>query len=279
MMGQIWLAIIAGLAAALTASGGAVQAATKITTCGHKINAPGSYLLTTDLNCPATDGIDIATSNVTLMLDGHSITGPNFANIGINIAASGRLSDINIQGKGLIQNFYYGIFLQNVDNSQIQRVISAFSGYAGIISQYNTNVLFSEDVVVQNDLFGLYLYSDSNDEIQQNQAVGNGYAGIIVETGSGNQVHNNGVYGNLNGIYVYYSNNNQVHDNTVLGNGGYPSGQEEGFGVAIGGVGNNVHDNTSQGNFSEDLYDFNFNCTEDSWHNDTFFTANPSCLK
>jgi hypothetical protein len=66
---RLGVAILGGLAATL-AGVGTVQGSVQINTCGYAITLPGTYILAADLTqCPA-DGIDIATSNVVLKLDG-----------------------------------------------------------------------------------------------------------------------------------------------------------------------------------------------------------------
>jgi hypothetical protein len=174
------LAIIAGLAAAL-AGAGAARAQTPITSCGYNITAPGSYVLAADIGpCPG-NGINVKVSNVNLMLNGYSITGPaNGGGTGINICApsggtcgSGRISNINIQGLGLLQKFANGIYLQNVDNAQIQNVFASFNNF-GLISSNCTKLQFNANVATTNADDGFHLFHDSNDQVQQNRASGNG---------------------------------------------------------------------------------------------------------
>ena len=84
---------------------GAVQAQTFINTCPFVISSPGDYLLSADLICSGGDGITIASGNVRLALEGHTIT----AGVGANraIVAStefGVLQNVRILGPGLITN-------------------------------------------------------------------------------------------------------------------------------------------------------------------------------
>jgi parallel beta-helix repeat protein len=277
-------AIIAGLAAAGT---GVAQAATPITTCGTTISSPGSYVLTSDLGPCGGNAINITASNVNLMLNGFTITG---APGGTGIAAY-VVSNIQIQGPGLIQQFVNGIYLQSVSNSQIQQVVTAFNTY-GILSQGSTGLQLQANVFAQNvgtssgggpspTSTGLWLEADSNDHVQQNEVTANAY-GIIVASGSGNQVQNNSVDGNGSiGIYIDSSNNNSIQNNTVFGNGTATSASPSGYGVYINGTGNGIHNNTSEGNVTDDLFDATTSppCDTNSWHNDTFFTANQSCIQ
>jgi hypothetical protein len=144
------LAIIAGLAAAL-AGAGTARADTVITSCPYTISTPGAYALAADLTC-SENGINIAVSNVTLSLNGHIITGPNNGGgTGVNICArtppigacgTPRISNVQVQGPGLLQEFANGIYLQSVDKSLIQNVVSAFNSL-GIASTNSTNLQFN----------------------------------------------------------------------------------------------------------------------------------------
>ena len=91
-------------AVALVARAGSAQADTLISICGY---AAGKYRLATDLGPCSGDGIDIRTGNVTLDLDGYTITGPahgNGAGIDVEIGGSGA-KGINIEGPGVSKSF------------------------------------------------------------------------------------------------------------------------------------------------------------------------------
>jgi hypothetical protein len=64
-----------GLAVLLLATRPA-QAATNVTTCGQTLSTPGEYILVRDLDCSGTfaNGINIAATNVTLHLAGHTLS-------------------------------------------------------------------------------------------------------------------------------------------------------------------------------------------------------------
>jgi parallel beta-helix repeat protein len=222
------LKIIGGLALALACAATA-QAAVPITTCGYTISTPGTYVLDAGFpsGCPG-NGIIITASNVTLMLGGHAIlpTPENPGATGIVVQGPGRIRDIHIQGSGLIQQFQIGIQLVNVDNSQIQQVVSAFNSVSGIATSNCTNLQFSGNVLAANDQGGsagldgggLVVGNDNGDKIQQNEVTGNGTmgvgSGIVVSGGSGNQVHDNNVDGNnFDGILIASSSSNSVFKN------------------------------------------------------------------
>src|SRR5215471_18016048 len=117
--------MLAALSALLVGATQSARAQTQITSCpypGYVITAPGTYVLAADLTCSG-NGIDITVSNVNLMLNGHTITGLG-GNTGINVCAlpapytscnaTARISNIKVQGPGLIQQFANGMFLLNV---------------------------------------------------------------------------------------------------------------------------------------------------------------------
>ena len=205
MIGRFGVAIIAGLAAAL-ASTGAARAQTQIATCPYAISAPGNYVLAADLTCSG-DGIDVKASNIKLMLNDYIITGPNNGSaIGINISFKPSYTNIQIQGPGLIQKFATGIYLVNVQNSQIQNLIAALNG-GGIYSNTGgVNNHFQQNVFAQNGFLsggrgdGITLQNETSSQVQNNDASGNNGSGIA-DFGTGNQIHNNNTGGNgMSGI-------------------------------------------------------------------------------
>jgi parallel beta-helix repeat protein len=247
------------------------------------------------------NGINIVASNVTLNLNGHTITGPQAGGNssgtgGTGIAAfnavfapTPQIQNVQIQGPGLIQDFQNGIYLQAVANSQVNDVVLVLNSF-GIVTNFGTNDQFKGNVAAQNTIAGFDL-RDSNDQVQLNAATANGVTengmvglhgvGIEIE-GNGNVVFNNSADGNLNtGIYIASGNNNQIHANTAFGNTSY--------GIVIqggGGGGNDIHANTALGNggspsipfFTGDLADGNYpGCGTNTWSNDTFLTALQPC--
>jgi hypothetical protein len=284
---RLWPGIIGVLAATL-AGAAAAQAAVPITTCGYTIITPGSYVLAADLNqCPA-DGIDITVSNVNLTLNGHIITGvpPNNSPHGISVQGSGRISNINISGMGLIEQFGQGVALTNVDNAQIDGIVSVFNT-RGAVSSGCTNVQFSQDVFSKNVFNGLDLEGDNADEIQHSEISGNDTISpgsllpqMVINGGGRNQVHDNNIsVGGYIGLRIV-SNNNQIYNNTFFAN--------VSAAIFLGSSNNNnIHNNIAEGNGlsgtqqfapNYDLFDANSNCGTNRWINNKFFTANLSCI-
>ena len=287
--------IIAGLTATLTGVGAArAQAVPTLITmgCGYTITAPGSYALAADIGpCSTSNGINVATSNVVLSLNGHTITGSNNNNgTGINICVQNneicspaRLNNVNIQGPGQLRNFSNGIYLRNVDNSVIQNTVVAFNSL-GLITNGATNLLLKANVAVMNGGDGIHIENDTNDNVQGNIVVGDstvstGDSGIAVVNGSGNEVSNNDINTNsCHGIWISSANNN-IHQNSVFGNGNTNGQNCLGAGIIVwsGAAGNHIHNNTTGGNQIYDLVDVNPSCGSNTWKNDTFSTTYQAC--
>jgi parallel beta-helix repeat protein len=292
---RVGLAVIAGLTAAL-AGVAAAWAAVPITTCGYKITTPGKYELAADLQCPPVGaGIFIAASQVDLDLNGHTISS---GEIGIQVTSLGSpdsvvpLSKIKIHGNGLIERFTNGITFANVTDSQVEGVTVAFNAF-GIGAYLCNNCDFQANIVTQNVLSGLFLENCDGCEIAQNQ-VSYGYdpgrnpSGIEVAGSVGVKMHDNAVTGNYVGVRIEDGTTGaQIYNNLIAGNAGFLTTSAGAGAVGIfvsSGNGNDIHDNTVEANSapgapsSYDLKDDNTNCGTNNWHDNTFFTANQSCI-
>jgi parallel beta-helix repeat protein len=332
---RLGVVVITGLAAALTGAGAALGAhGVPISTCHYNITAPGSYALATDLTCGAgVNGINIFASNVTLDLNGHTITGPNNGGgtgvvVSNNVfAPTPQIQNVQVRGPGLIQDFANGLYLQAASNSEISDVVLIRNSF-GIVTNFGVNDKFKKNVATHNTTAGFDL-RDSNDQIQENVATNNP-VGIEVEVGNGNEIFNNRLAGNnvgdfSKGVYIKASDKNHIHNNIVSGNlnaigdsqgieiegsgnnvsdnavDGNAAGISIGFhsnsssnkiqdnivsgnlfyGMAAGtmALGNEIHDNSAEGNGAFDLIDVNPGCGSNTWRNDTFLTAYQSCDK
>jgi hypothetical protein len=294
---RVGLAVIAGLAAALTGVATARAApAVPISTCGYKITTSGKYVLAADLQCPPVGaGIFIAASQVDLDLNGHTISS---GESGIQVASLGgpgssdglvTLSKIKVHGKGLIEQFTTGISLYNVADSQVEGVTVAFNGF-GIGAHLCDNCNFQANIVTQNVLSGLFLENCDGGEIAQKRNP----RGIEVAGSTGIKMHDNAVTGNYVGVMLEDATTGgrttgaQIYNNLIAGNAGFlttsAGAGAVGIFVSIGPYGNDIHDNTVEANSapgapsSYDLKDDNANCGTNNWHDNTFFTANQSCI-
>lgn len=188
-------------------AGGARPAAglTTINTVPFTLSTPGeTYVLNANLTA-AESALTITASNVTLNLNGRTLTGRG---TGIGVAAVGG-SRVQIVGSGVIQGFTIGVSLLATTLSQVQ------------------------DVEVRDCDAGVVLAIEASDNVVQRvRSHGNGLAGIwlaiIQGTADRNFVLGNWCYDNGEGIIVE-TDNNRVGGNLLTDN------EEEGIFI----VGNN----------------------------------------
>jgi hypothetical protein len=263
------------LASALTAAAMPAQTATSITSCGYQITAAGVYALATDLGpCPA-DGVDVRAGNVTLMLNGHTITGTLG---GAGVAVTG-VANVIIQGPGVVEQFGSGVAFTNTSNSKLLGGTSEYN-VVGVGTSNNTGLQLAGNVIARNSFQGINAANDSKDEIASNAVVVNNtnlgqLTPAILLAGNNNNLHDNQVAGSYIGIQLN-GTGNLVWFNSVFG--------ALGAGIDVGGTGNTIASNIAQGNgLTEgpqfDLYDSNGNCTANTWRKNTFSTASPACIR
>lgn len=268
---------------AMAFAGAAVPgwADTPIAICGYVISVPGNYGVTTNLNCPGT-AITINASNVSLKLNGFIITGPSTAvataayGIDINPGGPVRLNHVAIAGPGLIQNFYDGILINNVDYSQVSQITAAhnFNGIQTTPTGMVNYLTIGSNNLVANQNDGIDLAPATNSTVTYNDLSGNSFWGLCMWNGSQNTVNNNVASGNGADGFYFSNNYSRVFSNVTNGN--------TGSGIAIypavmipltAAVGNEIFNNTSSvGNGESDLDDQNPQGSN-FWSNNVFFTA------
>ena len=238
-----------------------------ISTCPTVITQPGTYSLANDLLCFNTDGIDIQASNVTLMLNRHTITqdSADFGLVHVGISAGVGLpagsTNVQIFGSGTITGFVEGVNFEQVSNSLVEDVISTgnFFGFVvngGFSAGCNqacpsTGNIFAGNTSTFNNQHGFTLNGGNNNTFNANNASNNGARGILLFVATGNN----------------------VTGNTLNNNG------QSGIAIASGtGTGNNLNTNTAQGNGIFDLEDGNPNCGSNTWTQNTFGRANQPCI-
>jgi hypothetical protein len=183
------------------------------------ISAPGSYLLGGDITgCPAKDGIEITTGNVTLDLSGHNVNGGGIVRgslVGIkNVGANGQLSILH----GRVQLWGgVGIDLSGSSTAQIDHVVATGNGAYGVIIDGTSTV--TNTTASANAVTGIAAFGADN-RIAACQADYIGDVGIKL-LGAGNVVENCEV-GSNSGIGVSGANisrivRNHVHNNVSHG--------------------------------------------------------------
>ena len=271
---------------------------TSITTCnptvaapaGSLISASGDYAVNANLTSASGDCILITVRNVSLKLNGFTITGPNGAGVGVDVLPpSGRVDHVAIQGPGSIQGFTNGITINNADYSQVGQVAATHNLSSGIRGDSDTFLTVSSNVLDGNGVWGLLLTNLTSGTISYNEASGNGgstspaAAGGIRITGAANTVNNNVASGNgaqavsgasFNSGITISANSSRVYSNVTNGNLG------PGIQVSSGSTGNLMFNNSSSiGNGTFDLEDDNATCTTDFWSSDVFITRNATCVQ
>ncbi|HVG89895.1 MAG TPA: NosD domain-containing protein [Alphaproteobacteria bacterium] len=238
-----------------------------ISTCPTVITQPGTYSLANDLFCSNTDGIDIQASNVTLLLNRHTITqdSADFGLVHVGISAGVGLpagsTNVLIIGSATITGFAEGVNFEQVSNSLVEDVISTgnFFGFVvngGFSAGCNqacpsTGNIFAGNTSTFNNQHGFTLNGGNNNTFNANNASNNGARGILLFVATGNN----------------------VTGNTLNNNG------QSGIGITSGtGTGNNLNTNSAQGNGIFDLEDDNPNCDSNTWTQNTFGRANQTCI-
>jgi parallel beta-helix repeat protein len=154
---------------------------------GFIITVPGEYSLANDLTCTG-DGIWIQVSNVTLHLQGHTITGAG-GFVGIRVETPFALMtvrDVRIKGPGVVTNFGSGLESLNSADSQMKQVTVTGNGRGVLLGlgapsgAIQSHWQFVSNTVTGNNLQGIFLANTSDCIVVQNDASNNGDAGIAV---------------------------------------------------------------------------------------------------
>lgn len=244
---------------------------TPVTTCGTVISTPGTYQLVNDLvNCPQ-DGIDIVSSDVHLILNGHQISGSdngqegNTNGIAVGIGVPTGVSNVKINGPVTISNFgQAGIAFEGVSSSSVVGVTSTGNKFgfavnaafgAGNPSLRSTGNKFNGNTATANAGHGFTLNGADQNTFRGNDSSGNG-----------------SVFG-AEGFFLFDATGNVVAGNT------FDQNSESGV-LAQGGIGinNTIRGNTAQGNGSFDLQDRNVGCAN-LWQGNNFGSANQPCIQ
>jgi hypothetical protein len=265
------------------------KAGTTITqsTCPVVIAQPGEYALGTNVGpcLPGVDGIDIQASNVTLHLNGHTITGscdPNAIGIHVGMAMSPTtLTQVRVLGTGTIIGFTNGFVADNSAGSFVKFVTitpncSAVSSIGFDIHAPSSQWKLEGNVVLEpannrNNSAGIVLGRTASG-VTDCDVVRNNLNDSISVHGNNHNIINNTANDNMGGIFVT-GNNNEIHANTTDNNNGAP-----GIQVFSGASGNNISGNTSLNNTPYDMEDDNGNCGTNKWKGNKFNIANMPCI-
>jgi parallel beta-helix repeat protein len=241
-------------------------AETSITSCPLRITEPGNYVLNADLTCPA-GGITILASNVSLKMNGHTITA---VLTGITVGESTReLDHVGIQGPGLIISSSQaapadGIMLQNAKYSQVSQV-TIVGASIGIYVELCDFLTLTSNVIGHSGA-GVAMFRTNSNSVTGNDTSGN-TDGISLFLGSGNIISNNIASGNSNSGFNI-TGDARVYGNVTNGNGRY--------GIYVHPGSFQAFNNTSKANGLFDLFDED-GCQSEMWSDNVFWTANFTC--
>jgi len=204
------------------------QGPTVITSLPYDITTPGTYILESDLTT-STYGINVTVENVTIIGNGHTITGPGSESGIIIDGIEGNVTVENIKIKG----FEFGIYVNNISS------LGDKYAYAGIIIRNDTiedteygieidNVYSYGGVIIDNVIIrnsssgGIDLYEGVDVIITNSYINGSDTldAGVIVDDSYGVYINNvtisNTHFPGFDLFYAYYvSIINSKVNNTV----------------------------------------------------------------
>jgi len=221
MRSKAWGFVLFGAMAmlALAGSAGAVDGTVEINQAKvlagsgfpFTIGTSGSYRLTGNLTVPAsTNGINVTANNVTIDMNGFSITGPGSTSGLVNGVSASGIADVTVEN-GTITGMGLAIVLGNFG---IVRNVHADKNGFGIDVGDNSVV---EGCTANNSTANYGIACSNGCSISGNTANNNTDEGIYC-SGSGCQITGNTANGNPNVGIDCNSNACVISGNTVLGN-------------------------------------------------------------
>lgn len=201
--------------------------------CGDVITT--DTVLDADLTC-AGPGLIIGADNITLDLNGHTLTGPgldcpptcSFFSVPDGVRVD-RHNGVTITN-GYITGFVYGIRLIGASHNVIDHVVTTDSTFNGIALSSGLGLSGSDNNVVthcdssNNTVFGIIMNDGSDDNVVQHCALSGNQTGVFIgggRTGAPsfrNHLAQNGVRNNGLGIHFRNADENLVEWNVVEAN-------------------------------------------------------------
>jgi parallel beta-helix repeat protein len=237
--------IVVGL---LTLSG--AEAADKQPQCGDTITVDTT--LDSDLlDCP-NNGIEIGADDITLDLNGHTISGDGeafeqcpkreFCDFGVlNVGHDG----VSVK-KGSVRDFFNaGVLIGSVRDNRVMDVSSKGNGFFGFVVSESSRSLIrdssgsrnpapdgdglgifaSHDIRVVDNSFkhnaqpGIHVAFGSNDNVIEGNLISDSGPGISIENADRNRVRRNRFVGNTAGVIVAPGSHNVIARNHLSGDG------------------------------------------------------------
>jgi parallel beta-helix repeat protein len=194
-----------------------------VASCGEIVNE--DVTLTSDLECGPGDGLIVGANDITINLNGYSITSSDETgseNPSMNYDGSSGIlvpnaQNVAISGLGEVSGFDRGITFMGSSGGQVADIQLA-NNDIGVLMSGSEGTEVSRNTITNN---GIALISDSSNKgvIAFNQVVANLEQGMLVLGSDENVVAANNMFGNgENGIYLdIMSNGNTIDFNTVFG--------------------------------------------------------------
>ena len=179
-----------------------------------KINKPGSYRLTENLDVKGGDAIDVLTSNVTIDLNGFSIVGSSVKSSGIGINAS-KMAFVKVANGSIVNMTGAGLVLGN--NGAAKGLGVNGNGADGI--DCGNDCALIDDSVTNNTAYGIL--AGANAIVRGNSANDN-HNGFGIAVGNGSSVTenvaNDNAVGGIRGSTNSTPCNCRIVGNTADGN-------------------------------------------------------------
>ncbi len=182
------------------------------------ISTPGSYFLIKSVTGPANtigNGITIASDDVTLDLNGFSVTGTGadgHNNYGFGINVSLNPSHNIVIRNGVVRDWNYGVVGDGAHQSRIEGVRALNNKLDGIRGGPDTTI--TDSSAASNGEYGIVSFGGT---VRHSEVDGNTKAGIFVTDNS--VVKDNSAHNGL-GDGIAVANNATVEGNSVVANGG-----------------------------------------------------------
>ena len=216
-----------------------------IASCGQVITQ--DVTLTSDLNCDNGDGLIVGASDITINLNGYSITSgdetgsesPTTTTASGDETGSESPTTTDYDGSS-------GILVANAENVAISG-LGEISGFSRGVTFLGSSGGHLTDVQLANNDIGAVMASSSGTEISRNTFTNNGIA-VVSDGSNGGVTAFNQIVANLReGILLIGSSDNVVAANNMYGNGA------NGIYLDPMSQGNNVDYNTVFGHETADL--------------------------
>lgn len=195
--------------------------------CGDVIKS--DIKLTSNLYCNS-DGLIIQDQNdLTIDLNGHTISGPGEKSSKVGILI-GQSNNVEVTGNGAIKNFQAGVL--NIKSKNIKIVNTTFTGNElGVFNNEASDAEINNNSLDLNSI-GISSHSSDGLKILKNSLDSNDLAGITFQNSGESTISSNTVTGSVNGIFFDgQSSENDINANNVIENRGVDMNNGNGLSI------------------------------------------------